>query len=140
VAADCPGAVRKVVDVWPLPLEPWLPAERRAARSGRQLPAAAGDGCARWCCRASRGAVIKRLPGTARVMLALQTTGGEGRRWWFLNGEPQMPPAPEPRYRWSARPLSAGGDGREGQVAARILPCNKANAQLLFVLLKLVLF
>ena len=34
------------------------------------------------------GAVIKRLPGTARVMLALQTTGGEGRRWWFLNGEP----------------------------------------------------
>jgi penicillin-binding protein 1C len=27
-------------------------------------------------------------------MLPLQTTGGEGRRWWFLNGEPQMPPAP----------------------------------------------
>ena len=22
-------------------------------------------------------------------MLALQTTGGEGRRWWFINGEPQ---------------------------------------------------
>ncbi|XNM65767.1 hypothetical protein ACLK2E_13980 [Escherichia coli] len=21
-------------------------------------------------------------------MLPLQTTGGEGRRWWFLNGEP----------------------------------------------------
>ena len=21
-------------------------------------------------------------------MLSLQTTGGEGRRWWFLNGEP----------------------------------------------------
>ena len=22
VAADCPGAVRKIIDVWPLPLEP----------------------------------------------------------------------------------------------------------------------
>jgi penicillin-binding protein 1C len=21
-------------------------------------------------------------------MLPLQTTGGEGRRWWFINGEP----------------------------------------------------
>lgn len=34
------------------------------------------------------GAVIKRLPGEARVMLPLQTSGGEGRRWWFINGEP----------------------------------------------------
>ena len=34
------------------------------------------------------GAVVKRLPGEQKVMLPLQTTGGEGRRWWFLNGEP----------------------------------------------------
>lgn len=34
------------------------------------------------------GAVVKRLPGEKKVMLPLQTTGGEGRRWWFLNGEP----------------------------------------------------
>ncbi|VTM46667.1 Penicillin-insensitive transglycosylase [Klebsiella pneumoniae] len=43
----------------------------------------------RWCCPASvMGPVIKRLPGEARVMLPLQTSGGEGRRWWFINGEP----------------------------------------------------
>jgi penicillin-binding protein 1C len=34
------------------------------------------------------GAVIKRLPGRSQATLPLQATGGEGRRWWFLNGEP----------------------------------------------------
>ncbi|WP_155483922.1 hypothetical protein, partial [Trabulsiella odontotermitis] len=28
------------------------------------------------------------LPGTNRVSLVLQTSGGEGRLWWFVNGEP----------------------------------------------------
>ncbi|MCF6658815.1 peptidoglycan glycosyltransferase PbpC [Raoultella ornithinolytica] len=94
VAADCPGAVRKVVDVWPLPLESWLPpAERRAARLGAVSPDCpppqATDVAPLVLSGVREGAVIKRLPGTARVMLALQTTGGEGRRWWFLNGESQ---------------------------------------------------
>ncbi|HHT5347012.1 TPA: peptidoglycan glycosyltransferase PbpC [Raoultella planticola] len=94
VAADCPGAVRKVVDVWPLPLEPWLPpAERRAARSGAVSPDCpppqATEVAPLVLSGVREGAVIKRLPGTTRVMLALQTTGGEGRRWWFINGEPQ---------------------------------------------------
>ena len=35
VAADCPGARESVVEVWPLPLDPWLPpGERRSARLG----------------------------------------------------------------------------------------------------------
>ncbi|MFX4313069.1 penicillin-binding protein 1C, partial [Enterobacter sp. 63] len=34
------------------------------------------------------GAVIKRLPGEARVSLPLQASGSSGERWWFLNGEP----------------------------------------------------
>ena len=94
VAADCPGAVRKVVDVWPLPLESWLPpAERRAARLGAVSPDCpppqATDVAPLVLSGVREGAVIKRLPGTAQVMLALQTTGGEGRRWWFLNGESQ---------------------------------------------------
>lgn len=94
VAADCPGAVERRIDVWPLPLEPWLPAsERRAARLG---PVSAGcpppqvsDVAPLVLTGVGDGAVIKRLPGAARVMLSLQTSGGEGRRWWFLNGEPQ---------------------------------------------------
>ena len=32
VAADCPGAQEQMLSVWPLPLEPWLPAGMRAAR------------------------------------------------------------------------------------------------------------
>jgi hypothetical protein len=32
VAADCPDATEKVLDVWPLPLEPWLPAAEKGRR------------------------------------------------------------------------------------------------------------
>jgi len=93
VAADCPGAQEKVLDVWPLPLEPWLPAlERRQARippSSSVCPPLAQDSPAPFQLSGVReGAVIKRLPGESRVSLPLATFGGEGRRWWFLNGEP----------------------------------------------------
>lgn len=93
VAADCPGAKTTTLDVWPLPLEPWLPvSERRASR----LPPASTvcpplhqrDLIPLTLSGVRDGAVIKRLPGESRVSLALQTTGGEGRRWWYLNGEP----------------------------------------------------
>ncbi|KFC06632.1 penicillin-insensitive transglycosylase/transpeptidase [Trabulsiella guamensis ATCC 49490] len=92
VAADCPDAKEKMLQVWPLPLEPWLPAgERRAAR----LPAPSADcpplqqqNAAPLVLSGVRnGTVIKRLPGAHRVSLVLQTSGGEGRRWWFVNGE-----------------------------------------------------
>lgn len=94
VAADCPGAVERRIDVWPLPLEPWLPAsERRNARLGPVSadcpPPQVSDVAPLVLTGVGDGAVIKRLPGAARVMLSLQTSGGEGRRWWFLNGEPQ---------------------------------------------------
>lgn len=93
VAADCPQAQEKSVDVWPLPLEPWLPqAERRSARIppasatcpplGQTFPAPLLLSGIR------QGAVIKRLPGESRVSLPLLVSGSEGPRWWFLNGEP----------------------------------------------------
>lgn len=93
VAADCPDATEKMLDVWPLPLEPWLPAgEKRAAR----LPASSTDCPPQDSSNAAplmisgvrEGAVIKRLPGEENMTLSLTTTGGEGQRWWFLNGEP----------------------------------------------------
>lgn len=92
-AADCPGAREQIVDVWPLPLEPWLPAgERRTAR----LPAISAvcppfypqDQVPLTLSGVSDGAVIRRLPGEKRAAIVLQATGGEGKRWWFLNGEP----------------------------------------------------
>lgn len=93
VAADCPEAREQTLVVWPLPLEPWLPAsERRAAR----LPAPSNSCPPRQqeypppllLTGVREGAVVKRLPGEAYVSLPLQATGGEGERWWFINGEP----------------------------------------------------
>lgn len=95
VAADCPGAREQTLYLWPLPLEPWLaPAERRAAR----LPAASKtcppvgrlDPAPLTLSGVRDGAVIRRLPGQSGASLVLQTSGGEGRRWWFVNGEPQQ--------------------------------------------------
>jgi penicillin-binding protein 1C len=93
VAADCPDATEKVLDVWPLPLEPWLPAaERRSARipsPSATCPPLSQDSPAPLMLTGVReGAVIKRLPGESRVSLPLQATGNSGERWWFLNGEP----------------------------------------------------
>ncbi|MCP6588077.1 penicillin-binding protein 1C, partial [Klebsiella pneumoniae] len=73
VAADCPGARETVVEVWPLPLEPWLPpGERRAARLGpasRACPPLQTQDVAPLVLSGVReGAVIKRLPGEARVL------------------------------------------------------------------------
>ncbi|WP_312457375.1 peptidoglycan glycosyltransferase PbpC [Pseudescherichia sp.] len=93
VAADCPEAHEQTLVVWPLPLEPWLPtSERRAAR----LPAPSVSCPPRQqeypppllLTGVREGAVVKRLPGEAYVSLPLQATGGEGERWWFINGEP----------------------------------------------------
>ena len=81
------------MDVWPLPLEPWLPVgERRAAR----LPPASVVCPPRQLQNAAplmltgirEEAVIRRLPGETSAKVVLQASGGEGRRWWFLNGEP----------------------------------------------------
>jgi penicillin-binding protein 1C len=32
--------------------------------------------------------VIKRVPGQTVVTLPVLASGGQGSRWWFLNGEP----------------------------------------------------
>lgn len=91
VAADCPGARMQIVDVWPLPLEPWLPpGEQRAARvpaASKTCPPLSPQAPAPLMLSGVReGAVIKRVPGEQQAALALQATGGEGRRWWFVNG------------------------------------------------------
>ncbi|MDK9605209.1 peptidoglycan glycosyltransferase PbpC [Lelliottia wanjuensis] len=93
VAADCLSAQEKILDVWPLPLEPWLPAsERRAARipaSSAVCPPLSQDSPAPLMLSGVReGALIKRLPGESRVSLPLQAIGSDSQRWWFLNGEP----------------------------------------------------
>jgi len=93
VAADCPQARQKTVDVWPLALEPWLPGtERRAERippSSTQCPPLSQDDPVPLILSGiQEGAVVKRLPGEPLVSLPLQVSGSTGQRWWFLNGEP----------------------------------------------------
>ncbi|MBM7001080.1 penicillin-binding protein 1C, partial [Klebsiella pneumoniae] len=93
VAAVCPGAGDTRFEVGPLPLAPWLPAgkgrrARRGPAPGACPPLQTQDTAPLVLSGIRDGAVIKRLPGEARVMLPLQTSGGEGRRWWFINGEP----------------------------------------------------
>lgn len=93
VAADCPQARQEMINVWPLPLEPRLPAsERRAVRlppASTICPPYGHDAQLPLQLTGVRdGAIIKRLPGAAEATLPLQSSGGAGERWWFLNGEP----------------------------------------------------
>lgn len=93
VAADCPDAKQRTFIVWPLPLEPWLPAgERRAARlplRSKVCPPRDDNAPPPLLLSGIRdGTVIRRLPGQSQATLPLQAIGGEGLRWWFLNGEP----------------------------------------------------
>ena len=94
VAADCPDAREITLDVWPLPLEPWLPVgERRAARlppvSSSCPPRQLQNAAPLMLSGIREDAVIRRLPGEPNAKVVLQASGGDGRRWWFLNGEPQ---------------------------------------------------
>ncbi|WBM71679.1 peptidoglycan glycosyltransferase PbpC [Buttiauxella sp. WJP83] len=93
VAADCPNATQHIISLWPLPLEPWLPvSERRAARLpavSEQCPPQQKDEVTPLLLLGVReGAILKRLPGELSLALRLSTQGGQGDRWWFLNGEP----------------------------------------------------
>lgn len=82
VAADCPQARQEMINVWPLPLEPWLPAsERRAllrlpqprqfARHAviAQLPLQLTG--------VRDGAIIKRLPGAAKRLCRCNQVEGQ---------------------------------------------------------------
>ncbi|MDM2933155.1 peptidoglycan glycosyltransferase PbpC [Citrobacter sp. Cu233] len=92
VAPDCAQAREHMLIVWPLPLEPWLPqSERRAARLppiSATCPPLGQDAFLPLQLTGIRdGAIVKRLPGSPEVSVPVQTSGGTGERWWFLNGE-----------------------------------------------------
>lgn len=91
VAADCPQAREQTLIVWPLPLEPWLPeSERRGARlppvSAICPPLGQDPALPLQLTGLRDGAIVKRLPGSPEASLPVQTSGGTGDRWWFLNG------------------------------------------------------
>lgn len=92
VAADCPYARQSRIILWPVGLEPWLPAsEQRRAR----FPVIAADCPPQQIHQPApllingirNGAILRRLRDNKNISLPLRITAGQGQRWWFLNGE-----------------------------------------------------
>ena len=95
VAANCPGAEAHELLLWPAALEPWLPrAERRSARLPASDPACPPQGTTLAAplsiVGVRQGDRLRRPAGSAEPLrLRLSALGGAGRRWWFVNGQPQ---------------------------------------------------
>ncbi|WP_374105720.1 peptidoglycan glycosyltransferase PbpC [Pseudomonas sp. NKUCC02_KPG] len=94
VGAQCPDAQVREVALWPAPLEPWLPrVERREVRlpdASRQCPPPPLSAVTPLSISGVREGDRLRRPAASQSLLrlALTTLGGEGRRWWFINGAP----------------------------------------------------
>lgn len=94
VGPQCPGAQPREVALWPAPLEPWLPrVERREARlppASTQCPPPALNSVTALSIVGVREGDRLRRPAASQASLRLTLTalGGDGRRWWFLNGTP----------------------------------------------------
>lgn len=94
VGPQCPGAQPREVALWPAPLEPWLPrVERREARlppASTQCPPLALNSVTALSIVGVREGDRLRRPAASQASLRLTLTalGGDGRRWWFLNGTP----------------------------------------------------
>lgn len=94
VSPQCPGAQPREVALWPAPLEPWLPrVERREARlppASTQCPPPALNSVTALSIVGVREGDRLRRPAAsqASLRLTLNALGGDGRRWWFLNGIP----------------------------------------------------
>lgn len=101
VDAQCPGAQPRDIALWPFALEPWLPrSEGREARLPAidpTCPPPAQPAMAPLSVVGIREGDQLRRPAASHGVLALRLSalGGSGRRWWFVDGEPQGDTAPE---------------------------------------------
>ncbi len=92
VGADCKDAHPATLLLWPLPLEPWLPAkERRDTRLpavSTQCPPMVQANLSPLLLLGVRdGAMVKPPAGQAVLNMPLSTQGGGHDQWWFLNGD-----------------------------------------------------
>ncbi len=92
VAADCPEATPKRIDLWPAPLEPWLISKERRTRRLPKVdttcpPLTLSYSSPVFIVGVRQGDKL-RLPASNKQPLALKLSslGGAGQRWWFLNG------------------------------------------------------
>lgn len=94
VDAGCAGARARDIALWPAPLEPWLArGERREARLPSSDPTCPPPLLATApplsIVGVRQGDQLRR-PATSRDVLQVDVSalGGDGQRWWFLNGAP----------------------------------------------------
>lgn len=91
VAADCPNATEKEVHLWPITVESWLLAsekrENRLPKPDLACPPLKLEMPPLHISGIRDGEVLQRLPGKTSLDLRLVTQGGQGNKWWFLNGE-----------------------------------------------------
>lgn len=91
VAADCPNAQEKEVHLWPITVESWLPSsekrENRLPKADLACPPLKLEMPPLLISGIRDGEVLQRLPGKTSLDLRLVTQGGQGQKWWFLNGE-----------------------------------------------------
>jgi penicillin-binding protein 1C len=91
VAADCKGAHKKQIAIWPVALENWLlPKERRKSLLppiDQNCPILGKDIFSTLMIIGLRDKqLIKSLPGKHQVTIDLTAEGGSGNKWWFLDG------------------------------------------------------
>ena len=94
VGPQCADGQQREVALWPAPLEPWLPRiERREARmpaASTQCPPPPLNTLTPLSIVGVRDGDRLRRPAASQAVLrlALSALGGDGRRWWFINGAP----------------------------------------------------
>ena len=94
VGPQCADGQQREVALWPAPLEPWLPrVERRDARmpaASTQCPPPPLNTLTPLSIVGVRDGDRLRRPAASQAVLrlALSALGGDGRRWWFINGAP----------------------------------------------------
>ena len=94
VGPQCADGQQREVALWPAPLEPWLPrVERREARmpaASTQCPPPPLNTLTTLSIVGVRDGDRLRRPAASQAVLrlALSALGGDGRRWWFINGAP----------------------------------------------------
>lgn len=94
VGPQCADGQQREVALWPAPLEPWLPrVERREARmpaASTQCPPPPLNTLTPLSIVGVRDGDRLRRPAASQAVLrlALSALGGDGPRWWFINGAP----------------------------------------------------
>lgn len=91
VRSDCPDAKEKNIALWPIALEKWVrPNERRSALippDDKDCPVLGESNFSQLIITGiTNKQLLKPLPGKQTLVASLNSQGGYGQRWWFLDG------------------------------------------------------